>query len=729
VRELSFARDISVVMSIVKRAVRSLTDADGATFVLRDGSESVYADEDAIAPLWKGQRFPMSTCISGWVMLNRTPAAIEDVYADPRIPVDAYRPTFVKSLVMTPVRATDPIAAIGAYWAQRHRASDDEVATLQALADATALALTNVALYRDLECALAKEREARAIAETAESRARFLADVPGLLAGSLVDYEQTLQRIAEVAVPAIADVCVLDVVDAPGRWRRAAVAHVGPSQHPLSGAVDGDLAGAPSPLDGSGPVLVQDVADPSLAGAAASAAHGALARRLHARSLIVVPLVANERVLGLLTLAVTESRRRYDAADLAIAETVARRAAIAIEHAQLYRQAETARVEAESANRAKDEFLATLSHELRTPLTSILGWAHILRMGRADTSVVAKASDTITRNAQAQIQLIDDLLDMSRVVSGKMQLHVQPVDLARVIRNALDAIAPATAAKGIEVRTDLGTPATVVLGDPDRLQQVVWNLVNNAAKFTPRGGRIEIELATRGEHAEIVVRDTGQGITPDVLSHIFDRFRQADSSASRPHGGLGIGLALVRHLVELHGGTVSAASRGAYLGSTFTVRLPLSAAGRDEAPPAAAQPEAPAPVPVASTRRALEGLRILVLDDDRDSREVIGAMLSGAGASVRACASAREGVAALTTWQPHVVLSDIEMPGEDGYEFLSRVRALGTSDGATPVAALTAYARPHDRNRALAAGFDTYLSKPVVPAELVATVARLARTE
>ena len=379
--------------------------------------------------------------------------------------------------------------------------------------------------------------------------------------------------------------------------------------------------------------------------------------------------------------------------------------------------------EAEASNRAKDEFLAVLSHELRTPLNAVYGWARMLQAGQLDGAAAARALDVIVRQSNAQVQLIDDLLDVSRVISGKMRLDVRPVDLKAVIESALDAVRPAADAKEIRLQSALDPLAAgSVSGDPDRLQQVVWNLVMNAVKFTPRGGKVRVQLDRVDGHVEIVVRDTGRGISPEVLPFIFDRFRQGDSSTTRAHTGLGLGLALAKNLVELHGGTLTAHSDGDEKGATFMVRLPLAPGERGPQRVLRAQPALPPAAPA-----DLSGLRVLVVDDDPEALELATTVLVSAGAEVRGSTSADDGLKDLRNWRPHVLVSDIEMPGEDGYSLIRKVRALSVADGGrTPAVALTAYGRQQDRTLALTAGFSMHVPKPVDPGELTAIVASLA---
>ncbi|HKQ64343.1 MAG TPA: ATP-binding protein [Methylomirabilota bacterium] len=400
--------------------------------------------------------------------------------------------------------------------------------------------------------------------------------------------------------------------------------------------------------------------------------------------------------------------------------------AIAIDNARLLDEEQRARTAAEAASRAKDEFLAVLSHELRTPLNAVYGWAHLLRSGGLEGDAAARALDVIMRNANAQVQLIDDMLDVSRIVTGKMRLDVRSVDLKAVVEAAIDVVRPAADAKDLRLQTILDSQALGITGDPGRLQQVVWNLLINAVKFTPRGGRIQVHLQRTDSHAEISVSDTGQGIAADVLPHVFERFQQGDSSSTRQHTGLGLGLALVRHLVELHGGSVEASSPGLGLGATFTVRLPIAIARAVERDAKPARERAHPTVGAAPPATALRGVRVLVVDDDRDGLELVAAMLMTSGADVRACSSVVEGLKAMQTWEPDVLISDIEMPGEDGYSFIRRVRGLEGPLARTPAVALTAYGRGEDRLRTLAAGYSMHVPKPVDPVELAVIVANLA---
>jgi PAS domain S-box-containing protein len=396
--------------------------------------------------------------------------------------------------------------------------------------------------------------------------------------------------------------------------------------------------------------------------------------------------------------------------------------------AELRRQAallEEARAEAEAANRMKDEFLAILSHELRTPLNAIVGWARILRSGKADAEDLEDGLAAIERNSRVQTQLIEDLLDVSRIASGNLRLEVQRLNLAEVIDAALEAVAPAATAKEIRIVKMLDSLAAPVTGDPARLQQVIWNLLTNAVKFTPKGGQVQVLLERVNSHVEISVIDTGMGIAPEFLPHVFDRFRQADSTSTRRHGGLGLGLSIVKQLVEMHGGTIRAKSPGEGQGATFTVMLPITVVHGERPGSRDAQPRPDVAREAICQDGALAGLRVLVVDDEPDARQLIRRVLAECEAEVSLASSAAEALREVERFRPDVIVSDIGMPEEDGYDLIRKVRANYTAKQ-IPAAALTAFARTEDRKRALLAGFQTHITKPVDPAELTAAVASLA---
>lgn len=428
--------------------------------------------------------------------------------------------------------------------------------------------------------------------------------------------------------------------------------------------------------------------------------------------------------------------------DEVIVSGLAAQAAIAMDNARLYEASKKARAQAEQAaaenerlykqaeesSRLKEEFLATISHELRTPLSAILGWARMLRMGQLSPEHSVKALDTIERNARAQAQLVEDLLDVSRIVTGKLRMDVRPADPNSFIDAAVEAVRPAAEAKGVRVKKVIDTGAVSIPGDPVRLQQVVWNLLSNAIKFTPRGGRVLIRTERVNSHLEIVVSDTGQGIAPEFLPYVFDRFRQADQKASRQHGGMGLGLAIVRHLVELHGGTVSANSEGEGKGATFTVMLPITPLYQVDSSGGRVHPGARDLLPPEDPTDRLDGLRILAVDDEADTRELLKRGLEYCGAKVKVVASAAEAIDAILSSMPDILISDIGMPGTDGYDLIRQVRALPLERGAKVAAiALTAYTRIEDRLQALRAGYDMHVPKPVELAELCAVAASVAR--
>ena len=390
------------------------------------------------------------------------------------------------------------------------------------------------------------------------------------------------------------------------------------------------------------------------------------------------------------------------------------------------KSAQAARAEADTSNTIKDEFLAILSHELRTPLTSILGWSNLLVTGSLDEQASKRAIETIARNAQAQRQLIDDLLDISRIISGKLRLEVRPVKLAPMIEAVVDVVRPAADARNIHLQTSLDPLISPVSGDPDRIQQIIWNLLTNAIKFTPKGGRVEVRLERIASNVEITISDTGQGIAPEFLLHVFERFRQSDSSSTRTHGGLGLGLSIVSQLVELHGGTVAAESPGAGKGTTFKVILPLLSA-HQELSDVDMTRTLIASKTLTDWQPSLADLLVLVVDDEPDARELITAVLTGRGAEVVSVESAGEALEEMERQRFDVLVSDIGMPMMDGYGLIEKIRQLPAERGGRiPAAALTAYAGVEDRMHALSAGYQMHVPKPVEPAELATVVANLA---
>ena len=545
-----------------------------------------------------------------------------------------------------------------------------------------------------------------------EEALRLLSTGAARLTGTL-DYQATLKAVAEMAIPELADLTIVDVFDDSGTLRRVQVA----------GNIEEDLLEGfrrlPPRNDPDSPVLAaltgrktvlrerpsRDVAielqrDPERL---------RVFHRISPTSLACAPLTARGRTLGVISFMTVRSGRRFDALDLGLVEELARRAALALDNAELYRRAE-------EANRAKDEFLATVSHELRTPLASILGWSQLLRTGELTPDKQQKALETLERNARAQTRLVEDLLDVSRIVSGNTRLALETTDLAKVVESALESVRPAAEARGVRLAAAL--ESCVLTGDPERLHQILWNLLSNAIKFTPRGGRVSVALCAADGWAELEVADTGQGIRADFLRHVFERFRQADATATRSHGGLGLGLAIVRHLVELHGGTVGASSEGEGKGASFHVRLPLAL-------PLAL--EHPKSVGLPGRRVDLAGLRVLVVDDEPDTREMLISTLEAASAEVMGAADAEEALALLISAPPDVIVSDLAMPRMGGIDLVRELRRMQPdAGGRTPAVALSAHARSEDRALALESGFQEYLTKPVEPETLLAAVAALA---
>lgn len=469
------------------------------------------------------------------------------------------------------------------------------------------------------------------------------------------------------------------------------------------------------------------------------------------RCFLGAPILSTSGVYGWLYLLNKANAEEFSEADEHLAATMATQVGISFENAKLYSDAQrhaaalqlemaerrqteeenarllvleqAARAEAEEANRTKDEFLATLSHELRTPLSAILGWTHLVRTGKLDEAQIARAFETIERNARSQSQLIDDLLDVSRIITGKLQIELRPVDLSSVIEAATDAVRPAFETKAITFETVVDTKPSLVMGDANRLQQIFWNLFSNAVKFTPQGGHVCVEVKRNNRQVEVAIIDTGIGISPDFLPYIFDRFRQADGSTTRVHGGLGLGLAIVKHLVQLHQGKVDVKSEGMNAGASFRVVLPLASAV-----PAQTQLEGVAEKSgngsALDAPQVLSGLKILVVDDEADSRELVMAILTRCGSEVKCTISAAEALQAVRSWDPDVLVSDIGMPNEDGYKLIKRLRKLKSKRAKEmPAVALTAYATDEDRANALTAGFQVHVAKPIEAEVLVKSIA------
>jgi PAS domain S-box-containing protein len=577
-----------------------------------------------------------------------------------------------------------------------------------------------------------------------ERNLQFLLDASGVLSSSL-DYEDTLRNLAEFAVPSFADYCAVDMFEG-GIIRRVALAHRNPQMISIIEEADRKF---PQNLDapvgvarvrrtGKGE-MAADLPQHLLEAVAQNEEHLEFIRRLKLKSYISIPLHAREQIVGAITWVRDSDSPSFDSKDFELATDLGRRASIAIENASLYRDATEALASAEAANRAKDDFLAVVSHELRTPLNAISGWASLLRHDSLDAETTAQALEVIERNCYVQGKLVEDILEISRIVGGSLELETKPTDLSSVINEAMKTVGNVAQAKAIKLDLAL-EPSVVVEGDEVRLQQVITNLVSNAIKFTGENGQVQIRLSTSGSEAEIRVLDNGQGISADFLPFVFERFRQADGSSTRRYGGLGLGLAIVRHLVELHGGTVQAESTGVGQGSTFTVRLPLlrpAPGGNDDesASPEDGQRDSQQlrSLPASHFRKKsdeLSGLTVLVVDDEPDAGHLVELRLQSAGAHVVTVLSAREALRALGERKFSLLISDIAMPEENGYSLIQQVRALDDPEKSNIAAiALTAFASPQEREHALAAGFQMHLAKPIDSKDLIKVVAKLCKTK
>ena len=642
------------------------------------------------------------------------PLVVEDVHSLPALEGrrDAYDREGIRSILAIPLMIRGQASgALACYYRTPHQFSEVEVQIARALGNLSGAAITTAELYDEQQ--------------RSHDQASFLAQTGTVLASSL-DHEATLKAVAQLAVPNIADWCAVDLVNDAGGIDRIAAAHCDPAKAELARRFNERYPKDPqSPYSVAhvvrtgAPAILFNITDEMILAAALDEDHLRALRALGVRSYMCVPLLAQGRNLGAITFASAASRRGYSMLDLRFAEDVASRVAMAVENARAYE-------EARQANRVKDDFLATLSHELRTPLNAIVGYARMLRTGVVKGEKQAKSLEIVERSATMLTQMVEDVLDVSRIISGKIRLNMQPVDLSLIVDESIATILPAADAKGIRVQTAIDPQAGRVAGDPDRLQQVVWNLVSNAVKFTPRDGRVDVRVAPSGAYVDLVVSDTGIGFSPEFASHVFERFRQADSGFAREHGGLGLGLAIARHLVELHGGTIHAASDGKDRGATFRVQLvAMTAAGASREASSARDTVG---VPAPGSFAGLDGIRVLAVDDDPDALMLVSEILGAAGARVTTSSSAKAALEQIAQARPDVLIADLGMPTMDGFELIASVRA--SSDVTirdVPAAALTAYARSEDRTKALRHGFQTHLSKPIDPAELIAAVVALAR--
>jgi PAS domain S-box-containing protein len=723
-RALVETAGVSSIMARVLRAVGENLRYEVAEYWRVDQDDDVLRHEESWhAPAFNFAEFEESSRartfrrgegLPGRVWASGEPAWIANVVSDanfPRAQVAAREG--LRAGFAFPVRVGGDVLGVMEFFSRESREPDEE---LHALMSSIGSQLGQLIERKRAEESLRRAEEAQ----------RFLAEASELLSSSL-DYETTLQSVAVLVVPHLADLCVVHVVEDEG-IRPIAVAHSDPAKAELVWRLERTFkqdanaqTGVPRAIRTGESELYAEVPLPQTETTAQGAERINLALQLGVRSVMIVPMIARERRLGTISFATAESRRRYTTTDLAFAEDLAHRAALAVENARLYR-------EAQEVNRLKDEFLATLSHELRTPLTAILGWAGLLKTVHLDDATAGSAVEIIERNARSQKQLIDDLLDASRIITGKLRLDARPTELVHVIEAVVESVRPSAAAKGVELSVALDHGASLVRGDPERLQQVFWNLLSNAVKFTPRGGRVEVSLEREGDGAIISITDTGVGIAPEFLPLMFERFRQADASTTRAFGGLGLGLSIVRHLVELHGGKVAAQSEGEGRGTTFVVRLPLAARGEEDAGGGDTTAETKVRTSSGDEQKVLGGVRVVVVDDDADTLLMLRMTLERYGAVVTTCASAKEALRVTDGEAFDVLVSDIGMPEMDGYELVRRIRERARERGEaySPALALTAYARREDRKEALAAGFQSHVPKPVAPSELIEAVASLA---
>lgn len=552
-----------------------------------------------------------------------------------------------------------------------------------------------------------------------EDAATFLADASAVLASSL-EMRQVFNRIATLAVPRLADWCAIDFPVDDGPYERAVVLHSNPDLVRLVHELDRDYRVLPEvdPIVAvhreQKSMLVERLDAAYLDSIARDDHHRRIIRQLGLRSWIIVPILDRGRTVASLTLVQAESGRSFDERDLRSIEDLAQRAGMAVQNAKLFEAAQ-------SANVAKDEFLATLSHELRTPMTSILGWSRLMKMGERSEEILTDAIDAIERSASAQAQLIEDLLDVSRITSGKLLLNIERTNVGKIAAAVASGILPTAEAKKIEMTLHVGDSIPEVAADSSRMQQVLWNLVSNAVKFTPQGGRVSVEVGSSEGNLLICVKDTGEGIDAAVLPHIFERFRQADSSPTRRYGGLGLGLAIAREIIELHGGAIRAESEGRGKGASFQVVIPVVAPDFEGSVRAGTSA-------VRSRGEAgdLEGIDIVLVEDEPNTRLLIATTLQRSGANVRVATSADEAVHEIRRRIPDVLVSDLGMPKRDGFDLISEVRGiLRIEPSRMPAIALTAFGQPEDRERVLASGFQRFLLKPFDPPALTRAIAEL----
>jgi PAS domain S-box-containing protein len=718
------APDAESVRTATLNIARQLLQADGYAVWLLDHDTRVWRviKSEGISADFTGRSIPHEDETSPAASVLLTEAlAVEDVGAMSLL--EAHRHFYeregVQSILVCPMRiGSSGAGTLVFYYHERHAFNRVEVQTAQALANLSAAALNTADLYE-------AQRKGRETAESAGRHAAFLANAAAVLSESL-EYQRTLGAVARLAVPDIADWCAVDIIADDGKRERLAIAHVDPAKLEQVRAVERQYPADPNARGGVAfvirtgqPAMLEDVRPEQLTSAATDDEHRLLLESLAVCSYMCVPLASPSGTFGAITFAFAESGRHYVKEDLNFAQEVAARASLAIENARAYRRTK-------EANRLKDEFLATLSHELRTPLNAILGYAQMLKIQMLKGQQASQAVDIVTRNAEGLRQIIDDVLDVSRIVAGKIRLNVKPTDLPAILRTAVATFRPAADAKGVTLEFEAERTGLIVSGDPDRLQQIAWNLLSNAVKFTPRGGRVHARIALVESNVELQIVDTGQGIDSEFLPHVFERFRQADSRFSRDHGGLGIGLSIVRELVQLHGGVVTVHSDGAGQGSTFVVRLPamMDRAGRrrGSAKPGRRRRNERG----MGRKKRLDGVRVLAVDDEADALELLRVVLESAGAVVKTAASGAQALDTLRRHRQDLLIADVGMPRMDGLTLVKTIRnTLPSPAKSIPAVALSAYARAEDRKTALASGFQEHVAKPFNPVQLVTALSSL----
>ena len=716
--------DVDAVLSTTTALAREVFASDGyALWRVDGGGQWRIVRSFGISDEFASRIITVSaSAAGGGAVPFAEPLICEDVADAPMLADmrEAYAREGIASIVVFPLQIRGVRSGTMAFYSRRRCSYRDvDIQVGKAVANLAAASLTTAELYEE-------QRGAREAADHARHQSAFLAEASRTLGASL-DYEATLSAVAQLAVPIIADWCAVDMAAERGVVQSVAVAHVDPEKVELARLLRQRYPADPNARGGvhevmrtGKPLLMSRIPPDLIEAAARDDEHRRIMRELKLTSYMCVPLASQGKAFGAITFVSAESGREYSEADLRVASELAARASLAVENARSYARAN-------EASRLKDEFLATLSHELRTPLNAVLGYSRMLRMGTMAAEKIQPALEVVERNATSLKQIIEDVLDVSRIVAGRLRLNVEPVDLPAVLQEACATVMPAADAKGVRVETVVDPLTVPVSGDPDRLQQVVWNLLSNAIKFTPRGGKVQVRLARVNSHVELTISDTGRGIAADFLPFVFDRFRQGDATFSREQGGLGLGLAIAKQLTELHGGTISASSGGPGQGATFVVALPLMIVHsmREPAGPRD-QPRADRQVPLVDAVPRLDGIHVLAVDDEVDSLNLLRTVLEGAGATVTTADSAAAALDAVQAHPPDVIVADIGMPGMDGLQLIRVVRQMNEPARGIPAAALTAYARSQDRVTSLAGGFQMHLVKPIDPLELIVAISTLA---